>query len=54
MPTTYISTACRIGDHHDCQDHPVVLCACVCHDDERRESVRIPLRPLNRDEFAEP
>lgn len=31
-PDTYISTACRNLDHQNCRDHPVVRCACECHE----------------------
>lgn len=31
-PDAYISTACRNLDHEHCRDHPVVRCACECHE----------------------
>ena len=27
----YVSTACRSGDHKDCE-HLVLLCTCQCHE----------------------
>jgi hypothetical protein len=27
----YRSTSCRLGEHHVCTRHPVVLCTCPCH-----------------------
>lgn len=51
MPSTFTSTACRGGDHEECREQPVVLCTCICHDDERRESARIPIRPIHADDL---
>ena len=31
VPNEYVSTACRIGDHNECQLRPIVRCACPCH-----------------------
>jgi len=30
-PEEYVSSACRVGEHEECQRHPVVRCACTCH-----------------------
>jgi len=30
-PHSYISTACRVGDHQTCQSRPIVRCACPCY-----------------------
>jgi hypothetical protein len=30
-PRNYRSTSCRLGEHHVCTRHPVVLCSCPCH-----------------------
>jgi hypothetical protein len=32
-PEEYVSTACRVGEHEECQQRPVVRCACGCHTD---------------------
>ena len=37
MPTSYVSTACRCDQHQDCEEHPVVLCACPCHNGHRSQ-----------------
>jgi len=34
MTYGYTSTACRVGDHEDCQERPIVLCDCGCHDNK--------------------
>ena len=33
LPDGYVSTACRGEAHDECKEHPVVRCACSCHDD---------------------
>lgn len=35
MPLEYVSSACRAEKHETCDDHPVVLCACPCHEGKR-------------------
>ena len=35
MPDNYVSTDCRSGDHRSCQEHPVLRCACECHEGRR-------------------
>ena len=27
----YVSTACLVGAHKECERHPVVVCDCGCH-----------------------
>ena len=27
----YVSTACRLGSHFECQLRPIVRCVCSCH-----------------------
>jgi hypothetical protein len=34
MTFGYISTACRLRDHEACQERPIVLCDCGCHDNK--------------------
>ncbi|MDE3085449.1 MAG: hypothetical protein KGJ77_01680 [Acidobacteriota bacterium] len=37
MATEYVSSACRADQHGTCDDNPVVLCACPCHDGRRSQ-----------------
>ena len=30
----YVSTRCWLGEHRECQQHPIVRCACLCHEVE--------------------
>jgi hypothetical protein len=38
----YVSTACRLEAHGECQNRPVVECACPCHAGSQVQ-VRTPL-----------
>jgi hypothetical protein len=31
-PDKYVSTRCWLGEHEECRRHPIVRCACVCHE----------------------
>ena len=31
-PDKYVSTRCWLGEHEECRRHPIVRCACACHD----------------------
>ena len=35
MDPEYVSSACRAEQHGTCDDRPVVLCACPCHEGRR-------------------
>lgn len=35
MAVEYVSSACRADKHTTCDDNPVVLCACACHEGRR-------------------